>query len=104
MRAAGHCVAVERNTLPAGWSLARVREVGGLANEPRLLDAADSTATIESTGVIEPLDATLIIDCGGDCLVLAEDGQWYMGHPDGRGVIRCWGCYGADLDEALRAL
>jgi hypothetical protein len=49
-----------------------VREVGGLANDPRVLDAADLTATVETREGVEPLDALVIIDCGGLCLVRTE--------------------------------
>ena len=90
--------------MPTGWTLARVREVGGLANDPRLLDTAGSTATVETNEGIEPLNPLVIIDCGGLCLVLDDDGDWYMGQPDGQEVIRCWGSYGSELDDALRAL
>jgi hypothetical protein len=39
------------------------------------------------------------------CLVRdASDRLWYMGSRDADGAVVCWGSYGADLDEAIRAL
>ena len=95
---------MERRSLPAGWDLNRIQEVGQLRNEPRLLDPS-TVVTIETADGPETVDATVIIDCGGLVLALEPvDGHWLMGEVDDDGVVRCWAGYGSDLAEALRSL
>ncbi len=95
---------MEGPSLPEGWTLERVREVGQLRDEVRLLDPGTSV-TVETSDGPEFVDADLMIDCGGLVLVLDPvDGDWLMGEVDDAGVVRCWAGYGSDLGEALRSL
>ncbi len=90
--------------MPPGWTLTRVRQVGRLRDEPRLLDPGTPVTIDTSTGQ-ERVDASVILDCGGVVLALdSTDGDWLMGEQDQDGVVRCWAGYGVDLEEALRSL
>ncbi len=75
-----------------------------LRDPPRLLDAVRTMATSETPEGVRPLDPIVIIDCGGLCLVLDTDGDWYMGQSDGEQVVRCWASYGPELASALANL
>ena len=100
----GHPVSVEPDALPSGWTLDRVREVGQLRAAPRLLDPA-TPVTIETSSGVEPVDASVLIECGDLILVLdSDDGAWLMGQHDADGAVRCWASYGTDLGVALRSL
>ncbi len=91
--------------LPVGWDLARIRR---LVPEAELLEPTDHDVFFDEGGDYVPLDAGTIIDCGGQCLVLAdpEDG-WWMGLRDSvDGSIVCGGTYAnaSDLERAIAAL
>ncbi len=88
--------------LPDGWSLERIREMG--VREVRLLSNKCYVVEDRVDDLVE-LDPACIIDCGGLQLLLDRaDGEWHMGSMDDDGAIWCWGSYGADLAEAIRAL
>jgi hypothetical protein len=92
--------------LPGGWDLDRVRAMGVL--EARLLPldtyvVLDTRAGTRSDYI--ELAPSAILDCGGLRLVCnQDDGIWYMGSPAADGEILCWGPYGDDLGDAIRAL
>ncbi|MEU5105149.1 hypothetical protein AB0H07_23175 [Streptomyces sp. NPDC021354] len=59
--------------------------------------------TVTSHG--EPLQADCVIDLEGICAVRTHGGDWYLGDlVSDAGDIQCWGNYGPDLGNALRAL
>jgi len=90
--------------LPEGWTLERVREVGQLRDEPRLLDRSTKVTLDTPTGLRE-VEPSIVLECGGLVLVLdASEGDWLMGQQSEDGSIVCWGSYGDDLESALRGL
>lgn len=87
--------------LPAGWTLAEIREVSG-----------DQEATpLDTDRVVtgwpaqdQRLDPAYVLGFHGLCLVKAvNDDDWYMGSLNDNGSITCWSVY-SDLYEALRGL
>lgn len=87
--------------LPEGWEIGRVRRVA--QGDAELLPP-DTPAVVDVAGSHESLNPSCTISFGGLCLVLSDDGEWYMGELGADGVIVCWGSYGSDLERAIRAL
>ncbi|HVF05503.1 MAG TPA: hypothetical protein VNA20_11745 [Frankiaceae bacterium] len=92
-------------SLPDGWSLARVREY-----EPDavLLDPAAHYVVVPENGDWRPVTPTAIVNVLDLCLCLLprdeRDAAWWMGRLDRTdGHIELWGVYG-DLESAVRAL
>ena len=100
---------VRESKLPEGWTLDRVREVEPSAE---LLDPADHFVVADERPAAdgyEVLDPSVILSFSGLCLCLVRAagsaGGWWMGHLDADdGSIACWGDYGPDLEDAIRAL
>jgi hypothetical protein len=89
--------------LPEGWTLQRIRDLG--VREVRLLDPEGRYVVEDCIDDYVQLDPTVIIDCGGLCLVHdRDDGHWHMGQEDDDGTIVCWGGYGTDLGDAIAGL
>ncbi|WP_186403716.1 hypothetical protein [[Actinomadura] parvosata] len=93
-----------RHQLPSGWTPARIAEVAS-TRSAELLPLDTPVFMDLHTGGRERIRPSLIIKLGEICLARdAEDGAYAMGQLDGHGALRCWGYYGDDLAEALRAL
>ncbi len=88
-------------TLPEGWTLERVRAV---ANGPADLLPASTSAWLKGYGEDQRLTPSCAISFSGLCLVLDDDGVWYMGEADVDGTIVCWSGHGGDLEAAIRSL
>jgi hypothetical protein len=88
-------------TLPEGWTLERVRAV---ANGPADLLPAITSAWLKGYGEDQRLTPRCVISFSGLCLVLDDDGVWYMGAANADGAIVCWAGYGDDLELAIRSL
>ncbi|MFF8842341.1 DUF4419 domain-containing protein [Streptomyces sp. NPDC015127] len=86
--------------LPQPWALPDVQRLTGCP-QARLLTAL-GTVTLHG----EPLKTACAIALDeGICAVQADDGDWHLGDlVSDAGDIQCWGSYGPDLGEALRAL
>jgi len=96
---------VTSDHLPEGWTLERVVEVGQLAAGASLLDLDQIRVTnVGGPDGDERMSPSVAIDTGaGLCLCLDSDGYWYMAQL-ADGIVACWGSYGSDLADALRAL
>lgn len=88
--------------LPHGWDLDRVRSESGNANS-RLLETSDRHVVLATGNDYVDLNPTVIIDFSNLCLV-AVGPDWYMGSLEPDGSIICWGSYGTDLGEAIKAM
>jgi hypothetical protein len=88
--------------LPTGWTMNLIHE---LDSQAKLLDpVAYPVALIDGDDEIA-IPCSLILDFG--VLKLALDssrGSWLMGQINDEGTIMCWGDYGEDLGDAIRAL
>lgn len=101
----------DESTLPAGWTLERVR---GLEPGAEMLDPSAHFVVSSHTGQepdYEVLQPTAILTFDGLCLCLVPepDGSswWWMGQLDiTDGSITCWSTYseGNDLEHAIRSL
>ena len=93
--------------LPEGWDLERVRAQSGDASA-RFLSPDERMVVLDSTPRLSEyieLNPVTIIDFSSLCLVrMDNDAAWYMGQVELDGSILCWGSYGDDLGEAIRAL
>jgi len=95
---------VDRDGLPVGWTLERVREVGQLRDAPYLLDRGTPVA-LDTPAGLEVIDPSVLIECGGLVLVLdSVESEWLMGQRADDGSVLCWSSYGADLEFALKSL
>ncbi|MFE9107578.1 hypothetical protein [Actinomadura geliboluensis] len=96
------------SSLPAGWTIERVRTVSG--DDSAAVSPTKRPVLVEEwtdhQSAHEPVPADrvgTIIQFDGLCLVSIE-GEWYMGALQPNGSVACWASYGADLQEALRSL
>jgi hypothetical protein len=95
---------VDREGLPPGWTLERVREVGQLRDTPYVLDRA-TRVILDTPAGIETVDPSALIECGGLVLVLdSVSREWLMGQQADDGSVLCWASYGDDLEFALQSL
>jgi transposase len=89
--------------LPERWTLGRVREI-----EPRaeLLDPSEHRVRmVETVDQYHELGPEVILRFNGNCLIREPgDPEWAMGQIAPDGTITCWGYYGDDLADAIRAL
>jgi hypothetical protein len=102
---------VDESVLPAGWTLARVREMEPSAE---LLDPAEHYVQADQRpqeAGYEVLQPSVILSFSGVCLCLVSEGDdgslWWMGQMDASdGSISCWSPYaeGDDLGHAIRSL
>jgi hypothetical protein len=100
----GHSARVDRDGLPVGWTLDRVREVGQLRDAPYLLDRG-TPVTLDTPAGHQAIDPSVLIECGGLILVLdSVENEWLMGQQADDGSVLCWSSYGADLEFALKSL
>ena len=89
--------------LPEGWTLQRIRDLG--VRDVELLSIEGRDVFEDRVTDYVQLDPTVIVDCGGLCLVQDQsDGMWHMGQAENDGTIVCWGAYGEDLADAIAAL
>lgn len=87
------------STLPAGWTIERIRALSGDATAAVI--PADRPVKLGDTS----LDAELILSFHGLCLVRARDDEdWYMGELAADGTLNCWSSYGPDLADAIQGL
>ncbi|WP_106436490.1 MULTISPECIES: DUF4419 domain-containing protein [Streptomyces] len=87
------------DNLPEPWTLADVQRFTGCPQAQLLTTIG--TVTLHG----EPLQADCAIKLEGVCAVRTHDGEWYLGDlVSDAGDIQCWGNYGPDLGNALRAL
>jgi hypothetical protein len=90
--------------LPDGWDLQRIRAIDASAD---LIDSA-LHRIIDVTPVDWPREmrAELVLSIDNKYLLLtADEADWWMGQLDkATGEIHCWGTYGPDLGEAIKAL
>lgn len=102
---------VDEAALPAGWTLARVRELEPAAE---LLDPAKHYVVADQRPQqteYEVLYPTVVISFTGLCLCLVPEDEgparWWMGQlDDSDGSIACWSPYAEadDLEHAIRSL
>jgi hypothetical protein len=102
---------VDESVLPAGWTVARVREMEPSAE---LLYPAEHCVVADQRPHepdYEVLEPSVIISFAGLCLCLVPEGDdgalWWMGQMDpSDGSIACWSPYaeGDDLEHAIRSL
>ncbi|MFD3457927.1 DUF4419 domain-containing protein [Streptomyces sp. NPDC058691] len=85
--------------LPEPWTMADIQRVTGCPQAQLLTSLGKVTLHGEH------LPAAYAINLEGLCAVQADDGDWYLGDVvSDIGDIQCWGNYGPDLGNALRAL
>ena len=100
----GQSAPMDRDDLPVGWTLERVREVGQLRDPPHLLDR-NTAVTLDTANGVQAIDPSALIECGGLVLVLdSMESEWLMGQQADDGSVKCWSSYGKDLEFALRSL
>ncbi|MFU9033156.1 MULTISPECIES: DUF4419 domain-containing protein [Streptomyces] len=94
-----------RVRLPEPWTLADIQCLTGCPQAHLLT----TVGLVTHNG--SPLHADCVINLDGICAVRARDGNddgdgnWYLGDlVSDAGDIQCWGSYGPDLGNALRAL
>lgn len=91
--------------LPDGWTIERVRSLSG--DDTAVLISADRPVALWKGHQQDhaPLRAATVLALSGLCLVKEEHtNDWYMGHIESDGSVVCWGCYGDNLQEAIRGL
>ncbi len=89
-------------SLPNGWDLDRVRFESGDPNA-QILEIVSQVLLVDGNEYIE-LEPAIIVNFSGRCLLrIADDTAWYMGSLQDDGSIVCWGSYGDDLGEAIKA-
>ena len=97
----------ESPSLPPEWDIDRIRRESDNP-DARFLSVEDHCVVSDGRPVSNQyyeLEPVVIIDFSGQCLVLVHDDRlWYMGGLEDDGSIVCWGSYGADLGQAIRAL
>ena len=99
-----NCFVAGGHELPEGWDLARIRR---LEPSAELLNPAEHyTVWVDKNSVYQELQPDVIISFAGQCLLRSfGDPSWWMGEVDKTdGSIVCWGQYGEDLEQAIRAL
>ena len=94
--------------LPSGWSIERLRELGG-ATEFDVVEqtslVAYQVASASGSGDLQKFTIDAAIDFAGLWLVHSTaDDQWWMGQAGDDGEIICWSSYGTDLEEAFGGL
>jgi hypothetical protein len=95
------------STLPAGWTVERLRAVSGddtaIPLAPIMTVTADLPGQPAGTSAVT-LRPEIVIACHSLCVLKCiDEDDWFTGTINDDGSIVCWAVY-PDLEQALRGL